>query len=48
MFHGGKSTGPVTSFGKERCAEAKTIHGRETRTMRTIRAEKLAENVYAF
>ena len=28
MFHGGKSTGPITSLGKERCAESKTIHGR--------------------
>jgi len=43
MFHGGKSTGPVTSFGKKRCAEAKTIHGRETRVIRNVRAKKLAE-----
>lgn len=43
MFHGGKSTGPITSNGKKRCAEAKTIHGRETRVLRTKRAQKLAE-----
>jgi hypothetical protein len=48
MFHGGKSTGPVTSFGKKRCAEAKTIHGRETRAIRTLRAEKLAELKFYF
>ena len=48
MFHGGKSTGPVTSFGKKRCAEAKTIHGRETRAIRTVRAEKLAELKFYF
>ena len=43
MFHGGKSTGPATLNGKSRCAEAKTIHGRETRVIRTVRAKKLAE-----
>ena len=30
MFHGGKSTGPITLNGKRRCAEAKTIHGLST------------------
>ena len=29
MFHGGKSTGPITFSGKHRCAVAKTIHGRD-------------------
>ena len=43
MFHGGKSTGPVTSFGMKHCAEAKTIHGRETRAIRNNRKQKLAE-----
>ena len=43
MFHGGKSTGPVTLEGKRRCAEAKTIHGRETRVIRQVRAKKLSE-----
>ncbi len=43
MFHGGKSTGPITSNGKKRCAEAKTVHGRETRCIRLKRAKKFAE-----
>ncbi|NBV95918.1 MAG: hypothetical protein EBR90_03915 [Actinobacteria bacterium] len=30
-FHGGLSTGPRTEIGRQRCAEAKTVHGRETR-----------------
>jgi hypothetical protein len=30
-FHGGKSTGPKTKEGRERCAKAKTIHGMSTR-----------------
>ena len=38
-FHGGASTGPKTDLGRKRCAEAKTIHGRETRKARTERAE---------
>ena len=33
--HGGRSTGPKTEAGRQRCAEAKTIHGRETREART-------------
>jgi len=37
-FHGGKSTGPKTEAGRQRCAEAKTIHGRETRKARTERS----------
>lgn len=37
-FHGGASTGPKTEQGRQRCAEAKTIHGRETRKARTERA----------
>ena len=36
-FHGGKSTGPKTEQGRQRCAEAKTIHGNETRKARTER-----------
>ncbi len=42
-FHGGKSTGPLTIDGKQRCAKAKTIHGWETREKRKIRAEKFKE-----
>ena len=36
--HGGLSTGPRTEAGRKRCAEAKTIHGRETRELRTERS----------
>ena len=36
--HGGKSTGPKTQAGRQRCAEAKTIHDRETRKARTERS----------
>jgi len=31
---GGRSTGPKTEAGRQRCAEAKTIHGREIREAR--------------
>ena len=48
MFHGGKSTGPITIKGKRRCAEAKTIHGRETRLIRIERTQKLAELKFYF
>ena len=48
MFHGGKSTGPVTSLGRKRCADAKTIHGRETRSIRIKRAKSLAEMKFYF
>ena len=37
-FHGGRSTGPTTEAGRQRCAKAKTIHGRETREARTERS----------
>ena len=37
--HGGRSTGPRTEQGRQRCAEAKTIHGFETRKARAKRAE---------
>lgn len=37
-IHGGASTGPKTEQGRQRCAEAKTIHGNETRKARTERA----------
>jgi len=36
--HGGKSTGPKTIEGRKRCADAKTIHGNETRKARTERS----------
>jgi hypothetical protein len=40
--HGGRSTGPKTEAGRQRCAEAKTIHGRETREARNERSLALA------
>ena len=36
--HGGLSTGPRTEAGRKRCAQSKTIHGRETRKERTERS----------
>ena len=41
--HGGASTGPRTVAGRAKCAEAKTVHGRETRAKREARALKLRE-----
>ena len=42
-LHGGVSTGPRTSEGRKRCAEAKTVDGWDTRKIREIRAEKFRE-----
>ena len=42
-IHGGKSTGPVTEVGRKRWGSAKTLHGRETKTIRAKRSETLAE-----
>ena len=42
-MHGGASTGPKTEYGRNRCAEAKTLHGRETREIRKNRDAKLKE-----
>ena len=36
--HGGRSTGPKTEAGRQRCAEAKKSHGNETRAARTERS----------
>jgi hypothetical protein len=36
--HGGRSIGPKTEAGRQRCAQAKTIHGRETREARNERS----------
>lgn len=41
-FHGGLSTGPKTQTGRQRCAEAKTIHGRETTLIRKERSQASA------
>ena len=35
-FHGGLSTGPRTKQGKLRCAQAKTIYGKDTRADRQV------------
>jgi hypothetical protein len=40
--HGGRSTGPKTEAGRQRCADAKTIHGRETTAKRLERSEASA------
>ena len=37
-FHGGASTGPKTQAGRERCAQARLVHGRETTTIRHERS----------
>ena len=41
--HGGLSTGPRTEQGKQRCAAAKTFHGRETRDKRKNYSDKSRE-----
>lgn len=41
--HGGLSTGPKTAEGRARCAQAKTIHGRETRALRAEHSKKMQE-----
>jgi hypothetical protein len=44
-FHGGKSTGPKSEVGRQRCAQARFVHGRETSSMRmerSIASAKLA------
>ncbi len=41
--HGAFSKGPITSHGKKRCSDAKTIHGGETRAIRAARPAKMAE-----
>ena len=42
-IHGGKSTGPKTPEGRQRCAEAKTVHGNETRAKRAAYREGMRE-----
>lgn len=42
-FHGGLSTGPKTAQGRQRCAEAKTIHGTDTRAIRARRSAFVRE-----
>lgn len=40
-FHGGASTGPKTTEGRQRCAAAKLVHGRETREARSDRGKAM-------
>ena len=42
-FHGGKSTGPKTTAGRQRIADAMTVHGDDSRSARIIRSVTLAE-----
>jgi hypothetical protein len=44
--HGGLSTGPRTLEGRQRCAEAKTIHGKSTRAKRAQNAAAAAKLNY--
>lgn len=37
-LHGGASTGPKTQQGRERCAQARWVHGQETTILRTERS----------
>ena len=41
--HGGKSTGPKTVEGRQRCAAAHTVHGRERRADRVVRSAQTAQ-----
>ena len=41
-FHGGLSTGPTSTEGRERCAQARTVHGNETRKSRAELSAGLA------
>ena len=42
-IHGGRSTGAITEQGRKLCADARTVHGRETRQQRKIRSFKFKE-----
>lgn len=47
-FHGGRSTGPRTELGRQICAAAKTVHGKETRIDREVaRLQALRIRLYA-
>ena len=41
-YHGGLSTGPKTEAGRQRCAQANTTHGRETRAIRAEHSQASA------
>ena len=40
-FHGGRSTGPITQEGRDKCAAAKTVHGQSTRQLRARQSIEL-------
>ena len=42
-FHGGKSTGPKSEVGLQRCAQSRWVHGNETTSMRMERSIASAE-----
>ena len=47
-FHGGLSTGPRTELGRQICAAAKTVHGKETRIDREVtRLQAMRIRLYA-
>ena len=39
QFHGGRGSGPKTPEGRQRVAQAHTVHGRETRQIRQERSQ---------
>ena len=39
QFHGGRGSGPKTAEGRQRVAQAHTVHGRETRQIRQERTQ---------
>jgi hypothetical protein len=41
-FHGGLSTGPTSTEGRNRCAKARTVQGNETRKSRADLSAGLA------
>ena len=41
--HGGLSTGPKTAEGRQRIADAQTVHGRDTKAERLERSRKALE-----
>jgi hypothetical protein len=47
-FHGGRSTGPRTELGRQICAAAKTVHGKDSRIDREVaRLQAMRIRLYA-
>jgi len=47
-FHGGLSTGPRTELGRQICAAAKTVHGKDSRIGREVaRLQAMKIRLYA-